>query len=132
MKIALCVVLLALSFAPPALAGQVYGSIFQNGRPPDGAPVLLRCGGETASNVTDVDGVYRLFARATGAAKSSSNQMGGMRPQRFIARPAHWLQLRPCRSKRPLGTCSEIAVSASAQRDRWESFRSCWIRSVRF
>ena len=82
MKIALCVVLLALSFAPPALAGQVYGSIFQNGRPPDGAPVLLRCGGETASNVTDVDGVYRLFARATGAAKSSSNQMGGMRPQR--------------------------------------------------
>jgi hypothetical protein len=67
MKIALCVVLLALSFAPPALAGQVYGSIFQNGRPLDGAPVLLRCGGETASNVTDVDGVYRLFARATGS-----------------------------------------------------------------
>ena len=65
MRTAICA-LLMLSFGAAVSAGQLYGTIVQNGRPLRQAPVELRCGGETASDVTDDDGVYRLFVRATG------------------------------------------------------------------
>ena len=66
MRTAICA-LLMLSFGGAVSAGQVYGTIVQNGQPLRRAPVELRCSGETASDVTDDDGVYRLFVRATGS-----------------------------------------------------------------
>lgn len=59
--------LLMLSFAATLTAGQVYGSIFENGQPLRRVPAELRCSGEGANGVTDDDGVYRLFVRATGS-----------------------------------------------------------------
>jgi hypothetical protein len=60
-------VLLVLGLADPAAAGQVYGTIFQNGQPLRGVQVLLRCAGEDSPGATDADGVYRVFVRATGS-----------------------------------------------------------------
>jgi hypothetical protein len=58
--------LLMLSLASTAAAGQLYGSIFFNGQPLRGVPVKLSCPGETKDGNTDAEGMYRLFARATG------------------------------------------------------------------
>lgn len=59
-------VLLALGVGADAVAGNVYGAIFHNGRPVANSPVVLQCLHETLEAVTDKDGVYRLFARSTG------------------------------------------------------------------
>jgi hypothetical protein len=58
--------LLVLSTAAPAMAGQIYGTIFQNGQPVSSAAVLLRCNGDGDNGITDAEGAYRLFVRATG------------------------------------------------------------------
>lgn len=58
--------LIILSLASTAAAGQLYGSIFADGKPLRGVPVKLSCPGETNNGNTDVEGVYRVFARSTG------------------------------------------------------------------
>ena len=58
--------LLLLGIAAPAMAGQIYGTIFQHGQPVSSAAVLLRCNGDDDNGKTDAEGAYRLFVRATG------------------------------------------------------------------
>jgi hypothetical protein len=64
-RIAVCAVIV-VSIGSTVSGGQLYGSIFQNNRPLQGAPLALICGGESIGGTTDGDGVYRLFARANG------------------------------------------------------------------
>jgi hypothetical protein len=58
--------LLLIGLTTTAIAGQVYGILFQNNQPLTGAPVRLNCGNESANGVTDSQGVYRVFVRASG------------------------------------------------------------------
>lgn len=62
--------------AEMARAGHVYGRILEGGRPVRGAGVVLRCGGETPAGTTDAEGVYRLFAKTTGACTLEVNAGG--------------------------------------------------------
>ena len=127
MKIALCVVLLALSFSPN-VRRTGHGSIF-NGRPLGRSTGFAALRGGETGNV-DVDGVYRLrFCTCHRSCQPSANQMGGMRPQRSTSTTG------------PLATTSTLSISG-----RWNLFRdsrvrisaarplgklrSCWIRSV--
>lgn len=60
----LCVFLLAAAALPlPALAGEVYGTIKENGKPvKEGLPVTVACGDKTVSGATDKTGSYRVVA----------------------------------------------------------------------
>jgi hypothetical protein len=57
-------------------AGHLYGRILENGNPVRGAGVILRCGSETPGGTTDPEGVYRLFAKTTGACTLEVNAGG--------------------------------------------------------
>ena len=55
--------------AVPSLAGagEIYGSIKENGKPVrDGLKVEVACGGKTVAGETDKFGAYRLFAQEEG------------------------------------------------------------------
>jgi len=58
--------ILLVAAASIAMAGHVYGTIRENNQPIRGVEVVLICGGERSSAKTDGEGVYRLFAKATG------------------------------------------------------------------
>lgn len=59
-----------------ARAGHVYGRIFENGRPVNGAGIVLRCGGESPGGTTDNEGSYRLFSKTTGSCTLEVNAGG--------------------------------------------------------
>lgn len=61
---------------PVARAGHLYGRILENGQPVRAAAVLLRCGNDSPSGATDQEGVYRLFAKSTGACTLEVNAGG--------------------------------------------------------
>lgn len=65
-RVAACALLL-IGLTTTAMAGQVYGTLFQDNRPVTGAPVRLTCGNEVANGATDSQGVYRVFVRVTGS-----------------------------------------------------------------
>ena len=58
---------LGFTLAPMMVAGNVYGTIREANRPLSGVPVFMTCGKERVPGKTDGEGVYRVFARATGA-----------------------------------------------------------------
>ena len=60
-------IFLGLALAPMMVAGNVYGTIRESNRPLSGIPVVMTCGRERVPGKTDGEGVYRVFARATGA-----------------------------------------------------------------
>jgi len=59
-----------------AYAGHVYGRILENGRPVNGAGVILRCGGESPGGTTDAEGTYRLFSKTAGSCTLEVNAGG--------------------------------------------------------
>jgi hypothetical protein len=67
MKRAAACLLFVVMARSSALAGQVYGTIFQDNKPVRNTPAVLTCGTDSTSGSTDEEGVYRLFVRATGA-----------------------------------------------------------------
>jgi hypothetical protein len=67
MKAATLAFVLLCLFPSPSLAGQVYGTLRDSGKPvPPNIKVELVCGGNTYSAVTDNYGSYKLFAKDTG------------------------------------------------------------------
>lgn len=67
MKAVLLLAALAVALPSTALAGEVYGTIKEGGKPvKEGLKVELVCSGKTAAAETDKFGAYRLFAPAEG------------------------------------------------------------------
>ena len=65
-RIVTLVFLLSL-IAAPALAAEVYGTVYEGGRPVgEGATLSIACGGKNASAKTDKAGSYHLDAPAAG------------------------------------------------------------------
>ena len=58
---------LGFTLARLAAAGNVYGTLREGNKPLSGASVVMTCGKERVPGKTDTEGVYRVFARATGA-----------------------------------------------------------------
>ena len=58
---------LGFTLARLAAAGNVYGTLREGNKPRSGASVVMTCGKERVPGKTDTEGVYRVFARATGA-----------------------------------------------------------------
>jgi len=69
-------VLLGMAAVSTAIAGHVFGTIRENNQPVRGAAVTLRCGNEAPGGTTDQEGMYRLFARTTGACTLEVNAGG--------------------------------------------------------
>jgi hypothetical protein len=61
--------LLLFACSLPAVCGNVYGTIRENGQPAAGVSATLTCPKEPPSkpSVTEKDGIYRVFSRTTGA-----------------------------------------------------------------
>jgi hypothetical protein len=57
----------ALAASPFAHAGHCYGRLSEGGNPVQGAQVTLTCGSEVVRGRTDGSGIYRVFAKTTGA-----------------------------------------------------------------
>ena len=67
MKALLLSVMLLVAVPSLALAGEVYGTINEGGKPvKDGLKVELACGGKSVAGATDKFGGYRLFAPEEG------------------------------------------------------------------
>ena len=67
MKALLLSVMLLVLVPSLAIAGEVYGTIKEGGKPvKDGLKVELACGGKTVAGQTDKFGGYRLFAPEEG------------------------------------------------------------------
>jgi hypothetical protein len=66
LRVAACLLAVA-GVGSTARAGQVYGTLLQDGKPVPSTGVTLTCGRESKSGSTDPDGVYRLFVRTTGS-----------------------------------------------------------------
>jgi hypothetical protein len=64
-----CVSLLLVSVA--ASAGEIYGTISQDGKPVVGRAVRITCEAATDDKATDSQGAYRVFVSATGSCKLS-------------------------------------------------------------
>ena len=63
--VALALMLVAVSTA--AVAGEIYGTIQEQGKPvKDGVKVTVTCGEKSAAAQTDKNGAYRLFAAEEG------------------------------------------------------------------
>src|SRR5262245_44437135 len=70
MKIALTLVILMLAFTVLAIAGNVYGSITENGKPvPQGVKLEVMCGANKYNAETDANGSYKLFVKDQGKCK---------------------------------------------------------------
>jgi hypothetical protein len=67
MKAATLALILLCLYPGPCLAGQVYGTLRDSGKPvAANTRVELLCSGSTYSAMTDNYGSYKLFARETG------------------------------------------------------------------
>jgi hypothetical protein len=67
MKRFLMLILLMMLVPLVIYAGQVYGSLLENGQPvPEGTEVVISCGGRTIAGRTDKDGSYRVYAGENG------------------------------------------------------------------
>jgi hypothetical protein len=80
MKRAAAYVLFLAGFSSTAIAGQVYGTIYQNNRPYTNAQVILSCPGGQTVGATDSAGVYRLFGKGTGVCTVAVNLQGSQAP----------------------------------------------------
>ena len=67
MRNACIVSLLAVSFAAPAFAGKIYGSISEAGKPvAQGVKIEVVCGSNNYGAQTDAYGAFNLFATEQG------------------------------------------------------------------
>jgi len=67
MKTLVVLALLAATVPAVAVAGEIYGTITENGTPiKEGMKVNLLCGEKTYGGETDKNGAYRLFAEEEG------------------------------------------------------------------
>ncbi|MEQ1886229.1 MAG: carboxypeptidase-like regulatory domain-containing protein [Bryobacteraceae bacterium] len=55
-----------LAFAGVLHAGQLYGSVSENGKPVANAPVAITCAGEQTKGSTNADGTYRITVMQQG------------------------------------------------------------------
>ena len=85
MKKKLCAFLLAAATLPlPVLAGELYGTIKENGKPvKEGLPVTVACGDKTVSGATDKTGSYRVVASEEGKC-TLTVKVGGEAPSTVI------------------------------------------------
>ncbi|MEQ1947673.1 MAG: hypothetical protein ABL995_10825 [Bryobacteraceae bacterium] len=56
----------ALAFAGSLYAGQLYGSVSENGKPVASVPVIITCSGEQTKGSTNADGTYRITVMQQG------------------------------------------------------------------
>ncbi len=67
MKTLIAFVLTVAAAAAPAFAGEVFGTIKEDGKPvKEGLKVTVTCGEKTVAGATDKNGAYRLFAAEEG------------------------------------------------------------------
>jgi len=67
MKTLVVLALLAATVPSVAVAGEIYGTITENGAPvKEGMKVALVCGEKSHAGETDKNGAYRLFAEEEG------------------------------------------------------------------
>jgi len=68
MKTLIAVVLVVAAGVPTAaFAGEIYGTIREQGKPvKEGLKLTLACGEKSVAGATDKDGAYRLFAAEEG------------------------------------------------------------------
>ncbi len=67
MKTLIALVLTLAAGSTPALAGEVFGTIKEQGKPvKEGLKVTVTCGEKSVAGATDKNGAYRLFAAEEG------------------------------------------------------------------
>ena len=67
MKIVLTSIVLILLAAAAALAGNVYGSVTENGKPvAQGVKLEVTCAGNKYNTETDANGAFKLFVKDQG------------------------------------------------------------------
>jgi len=77
MRTTLLVSALCIGLASAAHAGELFGTVSENGRPlPQGTTLKLDCGGASASGSTDQFGSYRIQLNASGECSLSIAHKG--------------------------------------------------------
>lgn len=67
MKIVAMLSLFILVFASLAIAGNVYGTVTENGKPvPSGTKIVITCGANTYNAETDANGGFKVFVKDQG------------------------------------------------------------------
>ena len=67
MKVVLMFLMITLVFASVAVAGNVYGSITENGKPVgQGVKLEVSCGANKYNAETDANGTFKLFVKDQG------------------------------------------------------------------
>jgi hypothetical protein len=85
MKSAAGALLLSVFLLTAAVAGQIYGTLWESGKPiRDGVLLEVACGGRIYQAKTDEYGAYRLLARETGRCTLTVHYAGTQTPPAII------------------------------------------------